>query len=70
MSNAINDLMNLDPLDQTKADIDAIVAHHRRNRALVDSGEKPTKEKGPKIDISSLIQGLTGTEKPKLKRRV
>lgn len=53
----LDDLMNTDPLKLTKADLDAIIAYHRKVRA---SGIKPKKESGPKAsaDAASLLDTL------------
>lgn len=71
MSNEIDDLMNLDPLGLTKdsPEIDAIIAYHRKNRALVASGVKPKKETGPKLDISAVMNAITGPKAPVEKMR-
>lgn len=77
--NTIDDLMNIDPMDLTKDDIDAIIAYHRQNRQLLAEGVKPKKDKGPSVSLDSVMNALavkaTGElpEKPKtegIKRRV
>lgn len=51
MPNPIDDLMDLDPLLLTPENVDAIVEYHRRNRANLESGIKPKKETGPKVEL-------------------
>lgn len=53
--NTIDDLMNLDPLELTASNIDAIIAYHRKNRANSVDGAKPKKEVGPKISLDALV---------------
>lgn len=58
--NTVDALMDLDPLSLTSDNIDSIIAYHRKNRANAAAGIKPKREQGPKIDISALLQGMTG----------
>lgn len=53
----LDDLINTDPLALTKADLDGIIAYHRKARA---SGAKPKKDTGPKTsgDGASLLDSL------------
>jgi hypothetical protein len=62
--NNVDTLMDLDPLDLTAEHIDGIIAYHRKNRANAAAGIKPKREAGPKIDISSIMQGLTQAGAP------
>ena len=57
-TNTLDDLMDLDPLELTAENIDAIIAHHRKARANAASGIKAKREKGPSIDISSVMSNL------------
>lgn len=71
----IDDLMDLDPLELTDDHIDAIIAHHRHNRAQLEQGIKPKKEaKSVSLDsvVNALVVKATGElpEKPKLNRRI
>ena len=63
MANEVDSLMDLDPLSLTAANIDDIIAYHRRNRANAAAGIKAKKETGPKIDISEIMAGLTPAPK-------
>ena len=75
--NDIDFLMNLDPMElSTKPDtpgrrkLDAIIAHHRNQRAVKEAGGKrPKKDTGPaaKIDLQAL--GLKPAT-PSIKRRI
>lgn len=70
--NDVDLLMSLDPLELTKQDLDVIIAYHRNQRALRESGArgaKPKKDAGPsqKLDLEKL--GLKPAA-PKLNRRV
>lgn len=56
--NTVDVLMSLDPLDLTAANIDSIIAHHRKNRANAAAGIKPKREQGPKIDIEGIMGKL------------
>lgn len=71
MTNELDELMSLDPLNYTTEDIDKIIAVHRRNRAQLEAGVKPKREKGPSVKIDLAALGL-GETKPKadIKRRV
>lgn len=62
----LNDLMDLDPLQLTAEDIDAIIDYHRKNR-----GVKVTKDTGPapKIDLAKLGMVAKAAPEP-IKRRV
>lgn len=71
-TNDIDLLMSLDPLELTKQDLDIIIAYHRNQRALRESGVKGSRAKkdlGPstKLDLEKL--GLKPAA-PKLVRRV
>jgi hypothetical protein len=68
MANDIDELMDLDPVALTKnpAAVDAIIAYHRNNRAIVEGGAKPKKE-AHKIDLKAL--GLVKKTEP-IKRRI
>jgi hypothetical protein len=70
--NDIDLLMSLDPLEYTSKDIDVIIAYHRNQRAMRESGArgaKPKKDKGPTqaLDLTKLGLKPVG---PALKRRV
>jgi len=51
-------LMSKNPLDLTAEDVEAIVLEERKARLMWEGGVKPKKEKGPTIDISSVVQAL------------
>lgn len=63
MANEIDALMDLDPLDMSTKDIDAIIAYHRNNRARENAAGKMEKPKapkgqGPKLNLADLLQGM------------
>ena len=62
--NTVDQLMDLDPLSLTAENIDSIIAYHRKGRANAAAGIKAKRESGPKIDISSVMAGLTGPAAP------
>jgi hypothetical protein len=64
--NYLDWLMSLDPLELSAQNIDQVIAYHRRNRSLVDSGQKPKKNEGPKVDLAKI--GLAAP-KMEVKRR-
>jgi hypothetical protein len=66
MTKELDDLMNLDPLELSKQDIDDIIAYQRKARGEYDDGKKSKKADGPKIDLAEL--GLIAKPEP-LKRR-
>lgn len=41
MTNEIDRLMSLDPLELSAQDIDSIIAYHRKNRLAVEAGLRP-----------------------------
>jgi hypothetical protein len=55
MANEIDTLMDLDPLELTSTNIDAIIAYHRKARG---AGAKPKRDDGPKADISEVLKGM------------
>ena len=70
--NDIDLLMSLDPLEMTKLDIDKIIAYHRNQRALRESGVRTSRAKkdtGPKTSINLEKLGLK-IAAPVIKRRV
>jgi len=67
MANEIDLLMDKDPLELTKEDIESIVTYYRRLRVQFEAGVKPEKETSKvKLDLTSL--GLKS--KTDFKRRV
>jgi hypothetical protein len=61
----VDELMELDPLDLTAENIDAIIAYHRKARASASLGGKAKRDTaGPKVDISAVLQALGGTPAP------
>ena len=63
MTNTIDELMSLDPLNLTADDIDAIILYHRKARAS-STGGKAKKDTGPKVDISEVMKALGGIPAP------
>ena len=59
-TNTIDELMEIDPLSLTADNIDQIIAHHRKARQNAAQGIKAKKERGPSVDISSVMANLTG----------
>ncbi len=64
MANDLDELMSRDPCDLSSADIDAIIAYHRAQRARRASGERPTKPKSTGIDISEIRAKLISETAP------
>ena len=55
MPNEIDVLMALDPLELSAQDIDSIIAYHRKNRAIVESGGKPKRgATGPALTLADI----------------
>lgn len=69
MANEIDELMDLDPLEMTKENIDQIIAYHRKARLNAEAGIKPTKEAGPKAKVDLVAMGLLPKAEP-IKRRM
>lgn len=55
MSNELDALMDIDPLELSDQDLDKIIAYQRKARANREAGIKPKKESGPKIDLATLM---------------
>lgn len=67
----LNELMDRDPLEYTKQDLDSIIAYHRRHHAQVAAGKKATKEDGPKLKIDLEALGFKKAPVvPTIRRRV
>jgi len=67
MTDTITEIMDLPPDDLKPEHIDVLVAYHRNNRARLDAGEKPKKDR-PKIafDVSAVVSAVKTTPaKPK-----
>jgi len=64
----LDELMSLDPLGLTNADIDAIIAYHRKSK---EAGPKPRKETGPTMKVDLTLLGLkpSAPAAPKINRR-
>lgn len=73
MSNEPNDidlLMSRDPTEMTDADIDAIIAYNRNQRAARETGTTRKARKsadGPALDLTKLGLKVAG---PKINRRI
>lgn len=65
----LNDLMDKDPLELSKQDIDAIIAYHRNHRANVQAGVKTKKDTGPKISLGSVLDHIIKPKTLDVKRR-
>lgn len=68
--NDIDLLMSKDPLDMSEADLDAIIAYNRNQRAARESGgsRKARKDSAsPPLDLAKLGLKIT---KPKVERRM
>lgn len=62
----IDDLMELDPLNLTKQDLDAIIAHHRNTRAREEPTTGRLRKPAPKgkVDLTALVKGMVGAKAP------
>jgi len=58
MSNEIDTLMTLDPLDLTVDDVSKLVAYQRRMRGLYEAGAKPEKQGLETVKGSALLEKL------------
>ena len=66
--NTVDQLMEIDPLELTSENIDAIIAYHRKARAASTGG----KAKRDKVDISAVMQAIGGAPAaapPSIRRR-
>lgn len=74
MANELDELMDKDPLQLSKQDLDAIIAYQRKARANYESGVKPKKGSGEAVKLDSIVAGLLGQAAPApaatVKRRV
>ena len=69
MSNEIDRLMDLDPLDLSAQDIDDIIKYQRKMKANFAAGVKAPKGEAPqKVDILSLLKDSI-PQAPKVTRR-
>lgn len=74
MSNELDMLMNLDPLELTRdsPELEAIIQIYRQQRANAAAGIKPKKDTGPKVDMGSILDriktrsGVDEAPKPKV----
>lgn len=66
----LNDLMDKDPLQLSKQDIDAIIAYHRQHKLNIQAGMKTKKDTGPKITLGSVLDHLIKPKTLDVKRRV
>lgn len=69
MSNEIDILMTLDPLDLTKDDVDKIVAYQRKLLTQYNAGIKPEKQAVSSIKGSALLDKLKMVKPVKLSDR-
>lgn len=60
MSNEIDTLMDLDPLELSTVNVDQVIAYHRQRRAEREAGKgkRATKDSGPKLQLTGLIEGM------------
>lgn len=69
MANEIDALMQLDPLELSAQDLDAIIAYQRKQRLAYASGTLPRKGSTPNpIDLGAI--GLAPAAKPIKRRKV
>ena len=62
--NTVDLLMEIDPLELTSENIDAIIAYHRKARAASTGGKAKRDTAGPKVDISAVMQAIGGAPAP------
>jgi len=75
MATDLDTLMDLDPLELTKENIDSVIAIYRQRRAEREAspGKRAAKETGPKLKLEGLLDGMLKKAPPKaevLKRRL
>jgi hypothetical protein len=58
MTNLLNELMDKRAEEYTNEDVDAIVAHVRKQLAMYDAGLKPKRESEENIDWTKLVAGI------------
>lgn len=63
MSNEIDRLMSLDPLDLTVEDMAKTVAYQRKMRGLAEAGVKPEKQRLEKVQGSALLEKIRLVQK-------
>jgi len=72
--NELDLLMDLDPLNLSAADLDAIISYHRAARAKRAEGSgRAVRESGPKVNLDAVLKNIgVGVKAPgaRLKRRV
>jgi hypothetical protein len=69
MPNEIDHLMNLDPLELSAQDIEALVTYYRKARQNHEAGIKPKKDTGPKVALDLTAMGLI-PKAPTIRRRI
>lgn len=76
MTNLLNELMDKRAEEYTNDDVDAIIAHVRKQLAMYDAGLKPKRESEENIDWTKLVAGIakqpvaTAAPAKKMRRRV
>lgn len=70
MANELDRLMDLDPLELSSQDLDAIISYYRKSRQNYELGVKPKKagSEENKASLDSLIKGMAPAA-PKIERR-
>jgi hypothetical protein len=58
--NEIDLLMDLDPEQLSAQDLDSIIAYHRKRRADIEAGIKPSKEK--KASLDGVMEALQASQ--------
>jgi hypothetical protein len=69
MTSDLDDLMDLDPCNLTKQDIDTIIIRMRHLLSQYDAGAKPIKTK-PVVDTSSIVAALVPPAPTQKLRRI
>lgn len=78
VTNELDALMDLDPLELTNENLDAIIAFHRKKRAERETGgprtrTKAVKDSGAGSALGALVKEMVGAQKPAgpvVKRRI
>lgn len=70
MASDLDALMDIDPLNLSAVDLDALIAHYRERRAA-PKGKARKDTGGPTVDLSGILDGLIAkpTQTTAIRRR-
>lgn len=70
MEKTLDELMDLDPLEMTKDDIQGLIAHYRQRRNAPEQKEASADKPKVKIDLDSIKASLGVKPKESVRRRI